>query len=122
MLADTFLKRRLSAWNLTVSHHGTCHTLVLVKNDSKSTEKLIKYAIENGKDDFITILCVLKLPVATDLLLGRVLEPLGDEDMVNIIILKKGLDRNSKDCKFFLPLSEKHKYPNYDWRSKDCYI
>ena len=83
MLADTFLKRRLSSWNLSLYDQEKCHTLVLVKNDSIKSENLIKYAIKNGKqEDFITILCIVKLPVSTDLLLGRVLEPMGDEDMV----------------------------------------
>ena len=103
MLADTFLKRRLSSWNLNVELQGKCHTLVLVKNDSKKTEKIIRYAIQNSKEnDLIVILCVVKLPVTTDILLGRVLEPLGDEDMVYYSKFTIGFNRNSKDCEFSL--------------------
>lgn len=99
MLADTFLKRRLSQWPLTLEEPVKCHTLVLVKNDSKKAEKIIKYAIENGKeDDLITILCVVKLPVKTDLLLGRVLEPMGDEDMA-LTEIQRIVNSTSKSLK-----------------------
>lgn len=83
MLADTFFKRRLSQFTLQESdrtYSSKCHTLVLVKNESKG-EKLIKHALSQHRNGTITILCVLKLSLSSELLNGRVLEPMGEEDM-----------------------------------------
>jgi type II secretory pathway component PulJ len=88
MLADTFLKRTLSqlAFREEKSEitrkKNKNHTLVLVKSESSKGEKLIKYALNQNRNGNITILCVLKLSLSSEILNGRVLEPMGEEDMV----------------------------------------
>jgi hypothetical protein len=91
MLADTFLKRRLSLFAFKQEQDNTGesfqnHTLVLVKSESSKGEKLIKYALNQKRNGPVTILCVLKLSLSSEFLNGRVLSPMGDEDMVKRLI------------------------------------
>ncbi len=91
MLADTFLKRRLSLFAFKQEQDNTResfqnHTLVLVKSESSKGEKLIKYALNQKRNGPVTILCVLKLSLSSEFLNGRVLSPMGDEDMVKRLI------------------------------------